>query len=312
MRMDLELDLSACLKDLHANIAKVIVGKDEEISLLLTAMLANGHVLIEDVPGVGKTTLIKTLARSLGADFRRVQFTPDVLPGDLTGVSIYDPKSQQFTFHPGPIMCNILLADEINRASPKTQSALLECMEERQVSVDGITHALPQPFFVMATQNPREFHGTFPLPESQVDRFMFTFSLGYPSFAEEIAILDRFQTGDPLTDLPVVLPIEKLPQLQAQVRKVYVSPVLRQYLVNIVDALRNSAAIALGVSPRGTLSLFRAAQAYAALNGRTHVLPDDIKYLAVPALHHRFRTTNTLGTDAVIKEVLDNVPIPLT
>ncbi len=308
----MSMETQSCLKKVQDNIAQVIVGKETEVNLLLTAMLANGHVLIEDVPGVGKTTLIKSLARSWGADFRRVQFTPDVLPGDLTGISIFNSQKQSFSFHAGPVMCNILLADEINRASPKTQSALLECMEERQVSVDGKTYPLPEPFFVMATQNPREFYGTFPLPESQVDRFMFTFSLGYPTMAEELDILDRFQLESPLRDLSAILPIETLPELQAQVRHVHIDSSLRHYLVNIINALRHSPKISLGVSPRGTISLFKAAQAFAALHGRTYVLPDDIKYLAIPTLRHRFRTADNLSPDNVIREVLDSLPIPLS
>jgi len=295
---------------IHRNMAKVMIGKDETITLSLVALLAEGHILLEDVPGVGKTTLLKALARSLGADFRRIQFTPDVLPSDLTGVSIYDQRSGEFQYHPGPLMSNLVLADEINRASPKTQSALLECMEEKQVSVDGRTMMVPRPFFVMATQNPHEFHGTYPLPESQLDRFLFTLSLGYPTPEEEIAMLERYQQTEPLDNLPVVFPIEELPRLHKQVRHVHVSDSIRQYTVWIIHSLRAHQAVTLGISPRGTLLLVRAAQALAALSGRSYVLPDDVKYLAKPTLRHRLVVTGKATPEMLIQEVLDTTQVP--
>lgn len=298
--------------EIHRQVSKVVVGKSDEIFMLLTAMLANGHILIEDVPGVGKTTLIKALARSCGADFRRLQFTPDVLPSDITGVSIFDQTSQQFRFHHGPVMCNLLLADEINRASPKTQAALLECMEERQVSAEGITHKLPEPFLVMATQNPREFHGTFPLPESQMDRFMFSLSLGYPSAKEELQILERFQTENPLDSISPVIDMEDLIRYQEYSRQIHISPALRQYIVDIISACRLSPEIILGAGPRGTLALFKAAQAAAALKGRTYVLPEEVKLLALPVLRHRVKLKGSILPDLFIQETLSKIPVPLS
>lgn len=297
---------------LEKNIAQAIIGKKETIRYFLIALLAEGHVLLEDTPGVGKTTLVKALARSLGADFRRIQFTPDVLPSDVTGTSIYDPAKSQFRYHPGPVMAHILLADEINRASPKTQSALLECMEEGQITVDGTTHSLPKPFFVMATQNPQEFHGTFPLPESQLDRFMFSLHLGYPSPEEELALLERYRLTQPLETLAQVLPIDQLPLLQERVRHVHVSEPLRKYLVKLVQTIRSHPEFRLGVSPRGTLALFRAAQAYTALQGRDYALPDDIKALFLPALRHRVFLRNGSNPEKLLLEILDSTPLPVS
>lgn len=297
---------------MEKNIAQAIIGKKETIRYFLIALLAEGHVLLEDTPGVGKTTLVKALARSLGADFRRIQFTPDVLPSDVTGTSIYDPAKSQFRYHPGPVMAHMLLADEINRASPKTQSALLECMEEGQITVDGITHPLPKPFFVMATQNPQEFHGTFPLPESQLDRFMFSVHLGYPNPEEELALLERYRLCQPLDTLSQVFPIAQLPLLQQKVRHVHVSDPLRLYLVKLVQTIRSHPEFRLGVSPRGTLALFRAAQAYTALDGRDYVLPDDIKILFLPALRHRVFLKSGGSPEKLLLEILDSTPLPIT
>lgn len=297
---------------LEQNIARAIIGKRDTIRFFLIALLAGGHVLLVDTPGVGKTTLIKALALSLGADFRRIQFTPDVLPSDVTGTSIYDPAQGQFRYHPGPVMAHLLLADEINRASPKTQSALLECMEEAQITVDGVTHDLPKPFFVMATQNPQEFHGTFPLPESQLDRFMFSLHLGYPTPEEELALLERYRLAQPLDTLDQVFPISQLPSLQEKVRHVYVSDPLRQYLIQLVQTIRSHPEFRLGVSPRGTLALFRAAQAYSALEGRDYVLPDDIKALFLPALQHRVFLKNGGSPENLLLEILASTPLPVT
>ncbi|CAA7600988.1 ATPase, AAA-3 [Acididesulfobacillus acetoxydans] len=303
-----ELEPAVFAQRLEENIARVLIGKRKAVHFLVIALLTDGHVLLEDAPGVGKTTLVKALARSLGADFRRIQFTPDVLPSDVTGTSIYDPKKGEFRYHPGPVMSNILLADEINRASPKAQSALLECMEERQITVDGSTHTLPLPFFVLATQNPREFHGTFPLPESQLDRFLFSLHLGYPSVEEELALLERYQFNQPLESLSQVFPIGVLPCLQDKVRQVHVSNSLRLYLVKLAESLRSHPGLRLGISPRATLALFRAGQAAAAIQGRSYVLPDDIKELFLPALRHRVFLTGSGNPEVLLAEVLRSTP----
>ncbi len=267
------------------NISRVIVGKDQAIELLLVGLMAEGHVLLEDVPGVAKTLLAKSLARSIGGSFNRVQFTPDLLPSDITGFNVYDQKTGRFSFHPGPVITNVLLADEINRTIPRTQSSLLECMEERQVTVDGKTHPLPAPFLVMATQNPIELEGTFPLPEAQLDRFILKTQLGYPDKKEEVRILERFQETDPFPLLEPVATPEDITGLQKARRDVRVSQPIREYITDIVRATRDDAAIQFGASPRASLGLMRAAQALAALRGRPYVLPDDIKYLASSGPH---------------------------
>ncbi|HVQ22260.1 MAG TPA: MoxR family ATPase [Candidatus Saccharimonadia bacterium] len=297
-----------------ANVERVIVGKHEEVRLALVALLCQGHLLIEDVPGTGKTVLAKAIARSLGCSFRRIQFTPDMLPSDVTGLSIFNQKTQEFEFRPGPIMAQIVLADEINRATPKTQSALLECMEERQATIDGTTYPMPSPFLVIATQNPIEYEGTFALPEAQLDRFMLRLHLGYPAPIEEIVILDEQKRTHPLEELGEVASLEELQSAQSAVREVYVDSTISDYIVRLVNATRNHPDVYLGASPRGSLALYRAGQAYAALHGRDYVIPDDVKAVAEPAIAHRLimRTAATIrdveqGT--IVHELLESVPI---
>lgn len=299
------------------NINRVVVGKNGAAELLMMALLANGHVLIEDVPGLGKTLLAKTLARSIGGTFNRIQFTPDLLPSDITGFNVFNQKSGQFVFQPGPVMCNVLLADEINRTIPRTQSSLLESMEEHQVTVDGKTMPLPQPFLVVATQNPIELDGTFPLPEAQLDRFLIRVSLGYPDKKEELVILDRFQASDPLATLPPITRPEELIELQQMRCKIRVSLAVREYIIDLAHATRRHRALRFGVSPRGTLGLMRAGQALALLRQRDYVLPDDIKTLAQPVLAHRLilKEEERLrgGKPAeIIEEILKKVPVPGT
>jgi MoxR-like ATPase len=269
------------------NVARVIVGKEDAVTLLLVALLCEGHVLIEDVPGVGKTTLARALARSLDLSFQRIQFTPDLLPSDVTGISYFNQQTQQFQFRPGPVFANVLLADEINRATPRTQSALLEAMEERQVTVDGETRALPRPFLVLATENPIELEGTFPLPEAQLDRFLMRVNLGYPTLEEEKQIARRFRGPNPLEKLSPVLPASRIPELAAACREVHVSEAVEEYLVALVRASRDAPEVSLGASPRATIALLRGSQALAALQGRGYVLPDDVKRLAQPVMGHR-------------------------
>ena len=301
---------------LRENIQKVIVGKADVIDLALIAMLCEGHLLLEDVPGTGKTTLAKTIAASLGCSFRRVQFTPDLLPSDLTGIYYFNQRSQEFEFRPGPLMAQILLADEINRATPRTQSALLEAMQERQVTVDIATHALPRPFLVMATQNPIELEGTFPLPEAQLDRFLMKVALGYPDAADESAMLVRFERDDPLEALePVVMPDEIL-TMQTDVRRVRVEQSVRQYVVDVCRATRLHDDILLGASPRATMALYRTCQARAALSGRDFVLPDDVKALSAHVLTHRLVVnpqTRLRGRtpEDVVREVVNTVRVPV-
>jgi MoxR-like ATPase len=309
------LEVSTATRQIIDNIERVIIGKDDAVRLTLIAVLCRGHMLIEDVPGVGKTVLTKAVARSIGCTFRRIQFTPDLLPNDVIGVSVYNQKNGEFEFHPGPIMSQFVLADEINRATPKTQSALLEAMEESQVTVDGVTHRLPDPFMVMATQNPIEYEGTFPLPEAQLDRFMLNVSLGYPDPADEVAILDSQATRHPIDTLGQILTAEDLIRLQAQVRDINVSQEIRQYIVALVNGTRQHQSVYLGVSPRGSLALFRTAQARALLDGRDYVIPDDVKRLLVPTLSHRLIVSPAarvrgVSAAAVIEEISSLVPVP--
>ena len=296
------------------NIERVIVGKHAEVRLAMVALLTEGHILIEDVPGVGKTMLAKALSRSIGCSFRRIQFTPDLLPSDVTGLSIFNQKSQDFEFRPGPIMAQVVLADEINRATPKTQSALLECMEERQATIDGVTHPMPDPFLVIATQNPIEYEGTFALPEAQLDRFMLRIRLGYPQLLDEIVILDEQKRTHPLEDLAEVCSVDELRALQASVREVYVDPAVSDYIVRLVAATRTHPDVYLGASPRGSIALYRATQALAGLLGRDYVIPDDVKALAEPALAHRviIKTSSSIhdvSASNVVRELLDSTPI---
>lgn len=299
-----------------ANIEKIIVGKREVIELALVALLAEGHILVEDVPGIGKTTLAKAIARSLGCTFQRIQFTPDLLPSDVTGISYFNQKRQEFEFRPGPIMAQIVLADEINRATPRTQSALLEAMQERQVTVDGETRPLPRPFLVLATQNPIELEGTFPLPEAQIDRFLMRLKLGYPSEEDENLILLRFEGDDPLASLEPAISAADLIAAQAARSRVRVEESVRRYIVQVTRATRDRAVVQLGVSPRGTLALYKSAQALAAIRGRDFVTPDDVKALAFPVLTHRIIVspqTRLRGhtPDEVVREALAAVPAPV-
>ncbi|MBW7884386.1 MAG: MoxR family ATPase [Caldilineaceae bacterium] len=297
-------------------VGRVIVGKDAAVELLLVALFCEGHVLIEDVPGIGKTTLAKTLARSLGCTFGRIQFTPDLLPSDITGVNIFNQKSGEFEFRAGPIAAEIVLADEINRAGPRTQSALLEAMEERQVTVDGVTRPLPYPFLVLATQNPVELEGTFPLPEAQLDRFLLRVALGYPDREEERTILRRFRDANPLSELRPLIGAEEIRSASARCRQVFCHPVVEDYLLDLVAATRHEATIELGVSPRGALGLYRGSQALAALRGRDYVIPDDLQQLAVPMLAHRLILTpearlrgQTAGS--ILGRILEQTPVPV-
>ena len=297
-----------------ANVERVIVGKHAEVRLALVALLCQGHLLIEDVPGTGKTVLAKAIARSLGCSFRRIQFTPDLLPSDVTGLSIYNQKTQEFEFRPGPIMAQIVLADEINRATPKTQSALLECMEERQATIDGVTYEMPEPFLVIATQNPIEYEGTFALPEAQLDRFLLRLNLGYPDLLEEVVILDEQKRRHPLEELDIVCSVDELRQMQHGIREIYVDSSVSDYIVRLVNATRGHPDVYLGASPRGSLALYRAGQAYAALQGRDYVIPDDVKSLAVPALAHRLivKTASSIrdvDPAVIVRELLETVPI---
>jgi MoxR-like ATPase len=297
------------------NIEKVIVGKRSAVELAVIGLLCQGHLLIEDVPGVGKTVLARSLARSLGCNFSRIQFTPDMLPSDVTGVSIYNQVSTQFEFRPGPIMAQVVLADEINRATPKTQASLLEAMEERQITVDGKTHLLPRPFLVLATQNPIEYEGTFPLPEAQLDRFLLRLRLGYPEREDEIDILERQQYQHPITELQQVVSAEELIEAQDEIKGVYIAPPVKRYIVDLVRQTRQHPDVYLGASPRGSLTLFRTGQARAIIQGRDYVLPDDIKALVKPALSHRVilgpaARLRDLSADQVLDEVLSRVPVP--
>ncbi len=296
------------------NIGKVIVGKEEVTKLMLTAVLADGHVLLEDVPGTGKTKLAKSIARSLSLAFSRIQFTPDLLPSDITGINIYDRQKNEFVLRKGPVFTNILLADEINRATPRTQAGLLECMEERQVTIDGETYIPGTPFFVIATQNPVETAGTFPLPEAQMDRFMMRLSMGLPDKEEELRILELYMEKDPLSHIPAVLSAEDLFAAKEEANRVFVHQCIREYLVTIVEATRNEEGIVLGVSPRGSLAFLRCAKAYAYLNGRNFVTPDDVKAVAVPVLAHRIVQSYGYGkgsdSRSLVKQILSRITVP--
>ncbi|MGQ9709542.1 MAG: AAA family ATPase [Anaerolineae bacterium] len=300
---------------LIANVERVIVGKRAAVELAVIGLLCQGHLLLEDVPGTGKTMLARSIARSLGCSFSRIQFTPDMLPSDVTGVSIYNQATRQFEFRPGPIMAQIVLADEINRATPKTQAALLEAMEERQITVDGVTRPLPRPFMVLATQNPIEYEGTFPLPEAQLDRFFLRIRLGYPAAEDEIRILERQQYRHPIEELEMVASVEELLQAQEAIRAVYVAPAVKRYIVELTRRTREYPDIYLGASPRGSLTLYRAGQARAAISGRDFVLPDDVKALALPALGHRVIIGPTarmrdVTAEEIVEEILRKVPVP--
>ncbi|MGD2165542.1 MAG: MoxR family ATPase [Anaerolineae bacterium] len=301
---------------IRENVQMVIVGKPHVIDLAVVAVLCEGHILIEDVPGIGKTTLARALAASLGCTFRRIQFTPDLLPSDVTGINYFNQKTQEFEFRPGPVMSQVVLADEINRATPRTQSALLEAMQEQQITVDGETYRLPRPFLVMATQNPIELEGTFPLPEAQVDRFLMRFPIGYPTEAEEHTMLRRFERQDPLENLSAVTSPDELRAMQRRVREIRVEESVRGYIVQVARATREHPDIELGVSPRGTLALYRCSQALAAIQGRAYVLPDDVKYLAPYVLTHRIMispTTRLRGRalSDVLIDVIETVPVPV-
>jgi MoxR-like ATPase len=298
-----------------ASVERVIVGKHVEVRIALVALLCEGHILIEDVPGVGKTMLAKALSQSLGCSFRRIQFTPDLLPSDVTGLSIFNQKTAEFEFRPGPIMAQVVLADEINRATPKTQSALLECMEERQATIDGTTHTMPDPFLVIATQNPIEYEGTFALPEAQLDRFMLRIRLGYPQPLEEVVILDEQKRSHPLEELDVVCSVDELRGMQDAVRDIYVDSTVADYIVRLVNGTRSHPDVYLGASPRGSIALYRAGQALAGLLGRDYVIPDDIKAVALPALRHRIALSPELDMegssgDDVLRALLEKVEAP--
>jgi MoxR-like ATPase len=308
--------ISEAARRLRENIQKVIVGKDEAIHLALVAVLCEGHVLLEDVPGIGKTTLARALAVSLGCTFRRIQFTPDLLPSDVTGLSWFNQKKGEFEFRPGPIISQVVLADEINRATPRTQSALLEAMQERQVTIDGVTRPLPRPFLVLATQNPVELEGTFPLPEAQVDRFLLRIAIGYPSEAEEAAILERFRLDDPLPELGAVTTPEEVYAIQSQRRQVRVEPSVRDYIVRVARATRSHNEVELGASPRATLALYQSAQAWAAIQGRDFVLPDDVKYLAPHVLTHRMMLSSQAQLrgrrpEDLVAAIVETVAVPV-
>lgn len=298
------------------NIETVIVGKSEVVRLILISLLCRGHMLLEDVPGMGKTMLVRTLAKSLGCTFKRIQFTPDLLPSDILGVSIFNQTTCEFEFRPGPVMAQIVLADEINRTSPRTQASLLECMEERQVTVDGFSYKLPNPFLILATQNPMEHEGTFPLPEAQLDRFLIKANLGYPSFKEEMEMLDRLEKIHPVDTIIPVFDIDRLTELQHKASEVFIEESLKDYIVRLVHATRNHPDTALGASPRGSLALMKTSKALAALNGRDYVIPDDIKLMFGPVIAHRLMLKGDAlitgrRAEEVVIDVLESVPLGL-
>lgn len=298
------------------NIHQVMIGKDETATLCVVALLAEGHILLEDVPGVGKTMLVRTLAKSIDCDFKRIQFTPDLLPSDITGVSMYHPKEMKFEFRKGPIFGNILLADEINRTSPKTQSALLEAMEEHSVTVDGATYHLNEPFLVMATQNPIEYEGTYPLPEAQLDRFLIKLTMGYPTMEQEVEILNRTSEGHPIDHVQPVMTQEEVKAMQSQMNEVYVDSSIQEFIVSLITQTRNDPSVALGVSPRGSISLMRAAKAYAFMQGRSYVIPDDVQFLAPFVLGHRMLLSSKAKYEGVtveelIHRLVQTTPVPI-
>ena len=306
-------EIHALANKLRINIQKVIVGKDEVIDLITTSLICSGHVLLEDIPGTGKTMLARALAKSIDSNFNRIQFTPDLLPSDLTGLNYFNQKLNEFQFKKGPLMNHIILADEINRATPRTQSSLLEAMEEHQITVDGVTHLLKEPFFVLATQNPIEIGGTFPLPEAQLDRFFMQLSMGYPSRDEAYAIMTRFRTVNPIEHLESVLSGADIVKARRKYTQVHIDDTIIGYILDIVEKTRHHADIELGISPRGSMALYKGAQAYAAVKGRTYVLPDDIKTLVKPIFSHRIKLKDVYTTTSgeVLQTILDSVTVPV-
>jgi len=308
-------DIKAFSEKVIGNLEKVVIGKNDSLKLIVIDLICQGHVLIEDVPGVGKTMMARSLSRSLDCTFNRIQFTPDMLPSDVTGVSIFNQQTREFEFRAGPIIGQIVLADEINRATPKTQAALLEAMEERQVTVDGVTHVLPSPFMVIATQNPIEYEGTFPLPEAQLDRFLLRARMGYPSHSDEVRILEDQQLKHPIETLKSVVKVKEISAVIKAVKEVYISNAIKNYIVDLTTRTRQSNDVYLGASPRGSLALFRTGQALAAMQGRDYVLPDDIQGLAIPVLGHRIivgpaARLREVSADRIVREIVENTPVP--